>query len=156
MARMHGNGHGNAKSRKPVVEIGRIPEGATITKDQIEELIVKYAKQGMSPALIGERLKREHGVPYIRQFLGVRLTDVLASKKMLGQIPSDLMDLMRTAVMMRNHLTKNKQDKYNGLRLKRVESKIWRLTKYYVRESVLPADWKYDPQQAELLIKGKA
>jgi small subunit ribosomal protein S15 len=137
------------------VELGVIPEGAGITKEQIEELIVKYAKQGMSPAGIGEKLKREHNVPYVRQYTGKRLTQILKEKKLAGEIPSDLMDLMRSAVTMRGHLEKNKQDKYNSLRLKRVESKIWRLTRYYVREGTLPQGWKYDPKQAELLIKGK-
>ena len=153
---MHSKKHGKAKSRKPVVEIGKIPSGAEVTKQQVEELIVKYAKQGMPPALIGEKLKREHNIPYIRQYTGMRLADILKEKKLAGAIPPDMMDLMRTAVRMHSHLEKNKQDKHNELRLRRTESKIWRLTKYYVREGVLPSDWKYDPLQAELLIKGKA
>lgn len=153
---MHSKKKGKSKSRKPVVEIGVIPSGSQVTKTQIEELIVGYAKQGMSPALIGERLKRDHGIPYIRQFTGMRLMEILQEKHLAGEIPPDLMDLMRTAVTMHNHLNKNKQDKINFIRLKRIESKIWRLTKYYVREGVLPDNWRYDPKEAELLIKGKA
>ncbi len=153
---MHSKKHGKAKSRKPVVEIGLVPEGSTVTKEQVEELISTYAKQGNSPALIGEKLKREHGVPYVRQYTGRRLVDILREKGMAGEIPADLMDLMRKAVSMHAHMERNKQDKHNGLRLKRTESKIWRLTKYYVREGALPAGWKYDPKTAELLIKGKA
>ncbi len=154
MARMHGNHHGKSKSRKPVVELGKIPEDATVTKAQVIELIEKYAKQGMGPAQIGEKLKKEHKIPYVRQYTGQSLLDILKEKKLAGSIPADLMNLMRTAVGMRKHLEKNKQDKHNELRLRRTESKIWRLTKYYVREGVLPQDWKYDPKQAELLIKG--
>ena len=125
-----------------------------MTKDEIENLIEKYARQGMSPARIGEALKREHNVPYVRQYTGKRMLDILKERKLAGAIPSDLMDLMRRAVGMHKHLDKNKQDKHNALRLRRVESKIWRLTKYYVGEGVLPEGWKYDPRQAELLIKG--
>ncbi|MFI5412643.1 MAG: 30S ribosomal protein S15 [Candidatus Micrarchaeales archaeon] len=156
MARMHGSGHGKSKSRKPVVELGKIPSDATVTKEQVEELIVKYAKQGMGPAQIGERLKIEHKIPYIRQYTGKRLMEILKEKKLAGEIPPDLMDLMKTAVTMHKHLEKNKQDKHNTLRLRRIESKIWRLTKYYVREGKLPDQWRYDPKQAELLIKGNA
>ena len=152
---MHSKKKGNAKSRKPVVELGVVPTGAPLSKSEIEELIVKYAKEGMSPAQIGERLKTEHKVPYIRQYTGKRLVEILKEKKAAGSIPADLMDLMRKAVVMHAHMEKNKQDKHNELRLKRVESKIWRLTKYYVREGELPSGWKYDPKQAELLIKGK-
>ncbi len=153
---MHGRSHGKSKSRKPVVEMGSAPSGASASKKEIEELIEKYARQGMSPAKIGEILKREHKVLYVRQYTGKRLLQILKEKKLAGAIPADLMDLMRTAVGMHKHLDKNKQDKHNQLRLRRCESKIWRLTKYYVREGVLPEDWKYDPQKAELLIKGSA
>ena len=153
---MHGKGRGKAKSRKPVVEIGVMPSDAGVTKAEIEELIERYAKQGMGPAQIGETLKLKHKVPYVRQYTGKRLAQILKEKKLAGDIPADLMDLMRTAVTMRRHLAKNKQDKHNELRLRRTESKIWRLTKYYVREGKLAQDWKYDPAQAELLIKGKA
>ncbi len=155
MARMHSKKHGKAKSRKPVVELGAVPTGSPISKGEIEDLAVKYTKQGMSPAQIGEKLKREHSVPYVKQYTGKRLVQILKEKKVAGQIPADLMDLMRKAVIMHAHMEKNKQDKHNGLRLKRVESKIWRLSKYYIREGELPGKWKYDPKQAELLIKGK-
>jgi len=40
--------------------------------------------------------------------------------------------------------------------MKKIESKIWRLTKYYIRRGQLPAGWRYDPKQAELLIKKTA
>jgi small subunit ribosomal protein S15 len=153
---MHGKSHGKSKSKKPVVEMGSAPSGAGVSKSEIENLVEKYARQGMSPARIGEVLKREHSVPYIRQYTGKSLQEILREKKLAGTIPADLMDLMKKAVGMHKHLEKNKQDKYNGLRLRRVESKIWRLTKYYVREGVLPEGWKYDPKQAELLIKGGA
>lgn len=154
MARMHSKKHGRAKSRKPVVEIGKAPEGAPSARE-VEELIVKYAKQGMGPAQIGEKLKKEHNALYIRQITGKRLVDILKEKKAAGEIPADLMDLMKKAVRMHSHLEKNTQDNYNALRLKRIESKIWRLTKYYVREGKLPEAWKYNPKTAELLIKGK-
>lgn len=152
---MHSKKKGKAKSRKPVVEFGVAPSGAALSKEEIEELIVKYAKQGMGPAQIGERLKSEHKILYVRQHTGKRLVEILKEKKAAGQIPADLMDLMKKAVTMHAHMEKNKQDRHNALRLKRVESKIWRLTKYYLREGELPGGWKYNPKQAELLIKGK-
>ena len=135
---MHGKGQGKSKSKKPVVEIGVLPSGASITKQEIESLIEKYAKQGMGPARIGEVLKRDHNVPYVRQYTGKRMLQILKEKKLVGTIPADLMDLMKKAVGMRKHLEKNKQDKHNALRLRRFESKIWRLTKYYFNEGVLP------------------
>ncbi len=156
MARMHSKKHGKAKSRKPILAEGALPENATMTKEAVEELIVNYAKQGIGPAQIGEKLKKEHNVLYPKQYLGRRLVQVLREKKLANPIPYDLLDLMKRAVNMRSHLSRNKQDKHNELRLRRTESKIWRLTKYYVGTGALPNGWKYDPKQAELLIKGKA
>ncbi|MGC8571752.1 MAG: 30S ribosomal protein S15 [Candidatus Micrarchaeia archaeon] len=157
MARIYGKHHGKAKSRKPyVAEFGVIPKDANITKEQIEELIVNYAKSGKSPAMIGELLKKQHNVPYIRAYMGKRLNEILEEKGFKSEIPYDLLDLMRKAVNMREHLAKNKQDKYNMLRLKRTESKIWRLVRYYTANGYLPADWKYDPAQAALIIKSSA
>ncbi len=154
MARMHTKRHGKAKSRKPLLEKASNESG--LGKEKIEELITNYAKQGLGPAQIGEKLKREHKVLYIKQATGKRLMEILNEKSLSGQVPPDMLDLMRRALRIRNHLNVNKRDTYNRVRLSRTESKIWRLAKYYIREGELPKNWRYDPQQAELLIKGKA
>ena len=154
MARMHSKKRGKSRSRKPTAEAARMPEG--IGKEEVEKLIVDYAKQGKSAAVIGEILKKEHGVPYIKHMLGKPLLKVLKEKGLANAIPYDLLDLMKKSVNMYEHLSKNKQDMNNKVRLQRVESKIRRLTKYYIKREVLPRDWRYDPKQAELLIKGSS
>jgi small subunit ribosomal protein S15 len=153
MARMHSKRHGKAKSRKPLAEELEKPG---IDRKEVEEIIVNYAKQGMGPAMIGQKLKSEHNVPYIKHYMGRRLADILEEKGLKGQMPADLMDLMKKAVNLNAHLDANKQDKSNTVRLKRIESKIWRLTKYYIRTGALPQGWRYDAQQAKLLIKRSA
>jgi small subunit ribosomal protein S15 len=152
MARMHTKKHGKSKSRKPI--------GADIKKQEVDRkaldaVIEKYAKQGMSPALIGERLKKEHNVPYIKAYLGKRLVGILKERKLSGSIPADMFDLMKKAVKMHKHLQHNKQDVHNKTILHRIESKINRLSKYYRAQGTLPEKWKYDPREAELLIKGR-
>lgn len=151
MARMHSKRHGKAKSRKPLAE--ELGAAKDVNKKEIEEIIVGYAKQGMEPAMIGEKLKRDHNVPYVKHMMGKRLVKILEEKGMTNPIPSDLMDLMKRAVNLNAHLAKNKQDVSNRTRLRRAESKIWRLTKYYIRTGALPAGWRYDLKQAELLVK---
>ena len=69
-----------------------------MTRQQIEEIIVGYAKQGMEPALIGQKLKNEHNVPYIKHYMGRKLGDIMKEKNLQGQMPADLMDLMKKAV----------------------------------------------------------
>ncbi len=151
---MHTKKKGKSASRKPLMENAKDESG--IPKEQVEELIVSYAKQGMDPALIGEKLKREHKVMYIKQVTGKRMLQILKEKGLVGQIPSDMLQLMKKAVGIRAHLNSNKKDVHARIRLGRVESKIWRLTKYYLNQGRLPRGWRYDPQTAELLIRGKA
>jgi ribosomal protein S15P/S13E len=156
MAKMHTKTHGKSKSRKPV--LGK-PGEARLNESEVKEVekaIEEYAKQGMSPAMIGEKLKRDHKVPYIKEMAGRRLGMILKEKGLLGAIPEDLMDLMKRAVVLHKHLDRNKHDIYGKTRLQRVESKIFRLSSYYIRENVLPGNWKYNPKEAELLIKSKA
>ena len=154
MARMHTKKHGKAKSRKPMLESATNESG--MAKEQIEETIEEYAKQGMGPAQIGERMKTEHKVKYIRHATGKRLMQILREKGLTGSVPPDMLDLMKKAVNMRGHLSSNKGDIHSRIRLNRIESKIWRLSKYYIGNGSLPKGWRYNPQQAELLIKGKA
>lgn len=153
MARMHTGKHGKSKSRKPDVEIGAAPAEAKLSKTEIEKLIEGYSKQGQGPEIIGQYLKDKHGVPYIRQVMGKRLVEIMDEKGLSRELPADLLSLMRKAVGMRKHLSTNKQDTHNRTRLIRTESKIWRLSKYYKKEGRLPKDWKYDPEQAALIIK---
>ncbi|MDE1834059.1 MAG: 30S ribosomal protein S15 [Candidatus Micrarchaeota archaeon] len=153
MARMHTGKHGKAKSRKPDVEIGTRPEGLTLSDAEITKLIVGYAKQGMHQAQIGQALKEKHNVPYIKQVYKRRLNVILKENGFRSDLPQDLLDLLRRAVTLRSHLEKNHKDVHNKTSLSRVEAKIWRLSNYYKRESVLPSDWKYDPAKVALIIK---
>ncbi len=155
MARMHTKKKGKSKSRKPMLD-GSTEIKSQLGKEETESIILQYSKQGMGPTAIGERLKREHGVLYPKSTLGRKITVLLKEKKVANPMPEDLMNLMAKAVNLNKHIEKNKQDKSNTLNLKRTEAKIWRLTKYYIRMGVLPGKWRYDPKQAELLIRGRS
>lgn len=150
MARMHSKKHGKSKSRKPVADAAIAPE---IGNDEIMKIIEGHAKKGMSQTLIGQRLRDENGVKYIKHATGKRLGTILEEMGYKQQIPQDLMDLMKKAVSINNHLGANAHDTNNRIRMKKIESKIWRLTKYYIGTGKLPNTWRYDPKQAELLIK---
>lgn len=149
MARLHTRKHGKSKSRKPVDSEAKVEAD----RKKVEEEIVAYAKQGMNKALIGQKMKDEHKVGYLRPVLGKRLSAFLEERDFKSELPADMLDLMRKAVRMRKHLTANHKDTYNNTRLQRVESKIWRLSKYYRGTGRLPSEWKYDPEQAALIIK---
>ena len=149
MARLHTRKHGRSKSRKPVQSE---PKGGA-DKQKVEDEIVSYARQGMKGTLIGQKLRDEGKAGYLKSVLGKRLNVFMGEKGFKGNLPTDLLDLMRKAVNMRKHLSSNHKDVYNSTRLQRVESKIWRLGKYYRQSGRLPANWTYDPEQAALIIK---
>ncbi|MCD5409529.1 MAG: 30S ribosomal protein S15, partial [Methanocellales archaeon] len=56
------------------------------------------------------------------------------------------------AVGLKRHLDQNSKDLHNKRSLQITESKIRRLVKYYKKEGVLPEDWIYNLQTAEMLI----
>jgi Ribosomal protein S15P/S13E len=155
MARMHTKKKGKSKSRKPMLD-GSTEIKSQLGKEEAEKLILQYSRQGMGPTAIGERLKRENGVPYPKSTLGRRITELLKEEKASTPIPEDLMNLMAKAINLNKHIEKNRQDKSNTLNMERVKAKIWRLTKYYIRKGILPSNWRYDPKQAELLIRGRS
>ena len=149
---MHTKKHGKSKSFKPMPAETKVE---AVDKAKIEHAIETYAKQGMSPAVIGMHLKKDHGLKYIKLSMGKRLNAVLEERNVKHDIPTDMLDLMKKAVKLHKHIERNRQDFHNGTSLKRTESKISRLSKYYIREGKLPHGWKYDPKEAELIIKGR-
>ncbi len=155
MARMHTGGRGKSKSRKPEIEAGKTPEWFTGDKKELEKKIEGYAKQNMHPAKIGQILNEEDKVKNLRQVLGARLVTFLNGKGLKNEFPRDLMDLIKKAVKLRDHLSKNTRDVYNKMRLVRVESKIHRLSNYYHAKGSIPQGWKYEPEKAKLLVKGE-
>jgi small subunit ribosomal protein S15 len=60
---------------------------------------------------------------------------------------------MRKAVHLNAHLKTNPKDLHNKRGLHLIEAKIRRITKYYIRTGVMPKDWKYSIETAELQLK---
>lgn len=148
MARLHTRKHGKSRSRRPLASA----KWVKADKAKVEDLVLQMAKEGAAPAKIGLVLRDQHGIPDAKQVLGMSVTAFLKSKDAAPAYPSDLIDLVRTAVGMRRHLTANKKDTFNRKRLANVEAKINRLVRYY-RGKKLPQNWKYVPEEAALLVK---
>ena len=77
----------------------------------------------------------------------------MEEKGVAGSLPEDLANLMRRAIDLNVHLRDNKGDVSNKRGLNMIEAKIRRLERYYKRNGVLPADWKYSLSNAELMLK---
>ncbi|MBW3021323.1 30S ribosomal protein S15 [Candidatus Woesearchaeota archaeon] len=151
MARMHSRKRGKSGSKKPVKKA--VPSWVRYKPKEAEMLIVKLAKEGKTPSQIGMVLRDTYGIPDIRTVMKKKISKILDEKKLLKQIPEDLMALMKKAIAVRKHLEANKQDKSAIRGRQLTDSKINRLVKYYKKTNKLPEDWKYDPNRLRLYIE---
>ncbi len=151
MARMHARKRGSSGSRRPLVTEN--PDWVPVEEEEIEELIVKLANEGLNSAKIGVILRDQYAVPSVKLALGKKITEVMEENGFEPKIPEDLANLMKKAINLNEHLKENPKDNSNRRGLQLVESKIRRLVDYYKEEEVLPQDWKYSLKTAELQIE---
>ncbi|MEM4481564.1 MAG: 30S ribosomal protein S15 [Desulfurococcaceae archaeon] len=123
-----------------------------MSPSDIELLVVELAKKGYPPSMIGVILRDQFGIPLVRQVIGKKVGDVLGKYNIKLTIPEDLFNLMKKAANLRRHLEEHPKDYHSERGLIEVESKIHRLAKYYKESGKLPADWRYDPDMAKLII----
>lgn len=128
----------------------RKADWVTYEKDEIEALVAKLAKEGRSSAMIGQLLRDQYGIPDVRKF-GIRIAKV-AQAAAPREIPEDLFNLLKQAVSVHKYLDANKKDAKARHAVDRIESKIRRLVKVYVREKKLPKDWSYSLEKAKILV----
>ena len=150
MARMHSRKKGKSGRKRPKAKTS--PKWLDVDKAEIEETILKMAKEGVPPSRIGLVLREKYGIPAAKQLLGMSLAAFLKKNNVAAEYPEDFLELIKRAVRMNRHL-KTRRDVHNKTKYLHVVSKINRLVKYYIKEGVLPAGWKYDAEQAELLVK---
>lgn len=135
---------GKAHSRRPVSK--RPPSWCKYSREEVEALVIKFAKEGYSPSQIGILLRDQYSIPLIKSIVGKSVTEIIQSVGIKIDIPEDLSNLLRKAARLRRHLFNNKADTVNKKSLELVNSKIRRLMKYYKKQKVLPNDWEYKPK----------
>ncbi|HVO77443.1 MAG TPA: 30S ribosomal protein S15 [Methanomassiliicoccales archaeon] len=151
MAKMHARRRGRSASSKPLVTEN--PEWVPMPKEEVEQTVVKLAKEGMTASKIGMVLRDQYAVPSVRLATGKTMYEILEQNGVRPALPDDLVALMRRAINVNLHLTENKKDMANNRNLQLIESKIRRLVKYYKRHDILPQEWEYSLKNAELLIE---
>lgn len=151
MARMHSHKRGQSSSTKPSKP--KKPTWSAHNPKEVELLVTKYAKEGLSASQIGLALRDEYGVPSTKLITGKTISQILKEKDQENEIPDDLMALIRKVVFIKKHMEENKQDMTAKRGLILTESKANRLIKYYKKSGRLPADWKYDPERIKLYVE---
>ncbi len=150
MARMYSRNKGKSGSTKPAVKEAK---WVTHKPAEIEDIIAKLAKEGKTSAEIGLILRDQYGIPSVRAAVKKTMVKVMKEKGVTGELPEDMLNLLKSAVRLKAHLDKNNHDRYSKRGLELTESKIRRLAKYYKTRQVIPQNWNYDPDQAKLLVK---
>lgn len=151
MARMHSGKRGQSGSSRPYVD--EVPEWVEMDEDEIVEKIVSLAKRGRTSSEIGVILRDQYGVPNVKLITEKDITEIMKEEGVYPDLPEDLVDLMEKAVNLKEHMEENPKDLNNKRGFQLVESKIRRLVKYYKEREVLPEDWKYSIEKAEMLTK---
>jgi len=148
MGRLHTHNHGKSHSIRPI-ELKK-PDWIKMEPKEIEELIVKYAKDGMSSSQIGIKLRDQHAIPLVRPILKKSITQVMNENELTPEIPEDLNNIVQTAINLQKHLKDNKSDNRNVRSLELIEAKVHRLATYYKKKGLIDKKWKYKSVVAQL------
>ena len=148
MGRVHSHRHGKSHSTRPVTPIA--PTWVKQTPEEIEELVVKYANEGLKPSEIGIKLRDQYAIPLTRQIIKKSVTEILEQKGVKPDMPEDLSNLVTKAIGLQKHLRANKSDRRNVRSLELLEAKVHRLSSYYKEIGRIPKTWKYKAVIAQL------
>ena len=151
MSRMHSKGKGKSGSNKP--NASNAPEWSMSDKKEVEELILKLSGEGNSTAMIGTILRDQYAVPDVRLVTGERIAQTLSRNNIAGKFPEDMMNMMRQALRMIDHLGTNHKDLHNRRQLELTESRIRRLARYYRGTGRIDSDWAYKRDQLRLMVE---
>jgi len=149
MSRMYSRKHGKSGSKRPLR--AKAPKWIRYKKDEVEKLVIKFAKEEKSSSQIGIILRDQYGIPNVKEIVGKSITKIMKENKIYPRYPEDMLNLMRKALKIREHLSVHKHDPFAIRGLELTESKIRRLGKYYKKKEILPDDWKYDPNKLRLI-----
>jgi len=148
MGRLHTHNHGKSHSTRPL-DLKK-PSWVTQSPKEIEEMIVKYAKDGLTSSQIGIKLRDQHAIPLVKPIINKGIIQVLDENKLNQELPEDLNNIVNKAVGLQKHLKSNKLDNRNRRALELIEAKVHRLSVYYKKIEKIPKNWKYKSVIAQL------
>ena len=148
MGRVHSHRHGKSHSIRPVTV--EAPEWVTQSPQAIEDLIVKYSKEGLTPSQIGIKLRDQHAIPLTKPVTKKTIGQILRENELEAEMPEDLDNIVNKAVGLQRHLKANRGDRRNVRSLELIEAKVHRLAVYYKRIGRIPQNWKYKSVVAQL------
>jgi len=148
MGRLHSHNYGKSHSTRPLNP--KSPSWVTLEPKEIEELIIKYAKDDLAASQIGIKLRDQHSIPLVKPIIKKTITKVLEENDLKTELPEDLDNIVKKAVGLQKHLKVNKKDNRNIRSLELIEAKVHRLSVYYKKIGRIPQKWKYKSVIAQL------
>ena len=145
---MHTHRHGKSHSIRPHVLTK--PEWIRQSPDEIEKMVVKYSKDGMTPSQIGIKLRDQHAIPLVKVAADKTMGRILEENGLRPDMPEDLENMVRKAIGLQKHLKENHGDRRNIRSLELIEAKVHRLSVYYKKIGRIPRTWKYKSVVAQL------
>ena len=124
-----------------------------LSASEVEDLVVKLAKEGTLPSKIGIVLRDQHAVPSVKEVTGKGVRQILDAHGLRPELPEDLMNKIRKAVALHSHLDRNPKDFGTKRALEVAEAEIIKLAKYYRGKGILPSGWRYDRERAAILVR---
>ena len=148
MGRLHSHNYGKSHSIRPLNP--KVPSWVKQDQKEIEELILKYAKEDLTASQIGIKLRDQHAIPLVKPIIKKTITKVLEENDLKTELPEDLDNIVKKAVGLQKHLKANKKDNRNIRALELIEAKVHRLSVYYKKIGRISQKWKYKSVIAQL------
>ena len=148
MGRLHSHNYGKSHSIRPLDP--KPPSWIKQDAKEIEELIVKYAKDDLSVSQIGIKLRDQHSIPLVKPIIKKTISRVLEENDLKTDLPEDLDNIVKKAIGLQKHLKSNKKDNRNIRALELIEAKVHHLSVYYKKIDRIPKKWKYKSVIAQL------
>ncbi|KAH0792403.1 40S ribosomal protein S13 [Histomonas meleagridis] len=99
MGRLHSPGKGISGSTIPYRRTA--PHWLQLSGENVVQLICDYAKKGIRPLQIGEKLRDSHGVGQVRAVTGNKVLRILKANGLAPALPEELYYLIKKAVNVR-------------------------------------------------------
>ena len=139
---------GKSHSIRPVSR--RPPNWCKYQPEEVEAFVIRLAKEGHSLSSIGTILRDQYAIPLVKPITGKSVTEILRGAALAPSMPEDLGNLIKKAASLAVHMEKNKKDLHNKRSMQMIEARVYKLSRYYKREGVLPKNWKYEAKVASV------
>ena len=105
------------------------PEWLKTSLEELENIVIELAKQGIAAEKIGLILRDQYGIPTVRVY-GKKIYEIIKEKLNIKK-QDDFQNINKKIEVIKAHLAKNRQDRKVKKNLMSCEARSIKLEKYY-------------------------